>query len=228
MMEQRAFQVALDPYRSLRGRDRGMRRASVRLSMGRRRCRPFEARLNDAARGGELMFRVARPWLFIVAGLLASPVPAQQTAPDQSPPQSQEQPAPAVPSAGQPTQTCPDGSVIPAGASCPAPPPFPPMPARAPHHRWVDVGTGGGHAHHGHHAVQHRALHRRHAARPRHETRHLSKRAIRFCHGLTHRQMLRHSTCRALAQHQHKAVRHRHHVVHRHVTRHRHSRRHRT
>lgn len=174
----------------------------------------------------------------IVFGILASPAAAQQAAYDQPIPAAQQtgpsQPLPSTASPPAGSQTCPDGSVVPADATCPAPPPFPPMPSRPPRHRFVDVGH-----HAASHATHHRATHARHrttqahhrAAGRRHEvTVHASKRTIRACHKLTYRQILRDRRCRALmrqdiASHEqarrHHAVKHRRAVTHRHRSRHR-------
>jgi len=127
-------------------------------------------------------------------GILASPLPAQ-TAPDQA----SQQPT-SVPPAPPPDRQ----------ASPSVPPPFPPMPAREPRHRFVDIaGHHKSQAHHqmthvrdrtthaGHHAThgRHRSTHRHQNAAPS-----LSKKAIRRCHGMSYRQLLRHKDCAALLQ----------------------------
>lgn len=195
---------------------RATKRAFVRLKSSGHRCRWVHGGLNKTAEVVIMLFRAARFCALVVMGLVAWPVAAQQTPPDQAVP-SQQTPSAAPSPPAQATQTCPDGSVISTSASCPAPPPFPPMPPRAPHHRWVDVGTGRStHVHHHaevrHHDHHRHAAHSRHVAADRHHnTAHLSKRTVRWCRHFSHRQMLRHSKCRTLTEQEHEAARHRHH-----------------
>ena len=105
----------------------------------------------------------------------------------------------------------------------PPPPPFPPMPSSRPSHRWVDIGNHhASRAHHrarAAHAPARRTHHRRaHASRTAHKARaamHFSKKTIRSCHGMTYRQIMRHSNCRALMKQELAAPAHRHRTSHR-------------
>lgn len=117
-------------------------------------------------------------------GLLGSPLAAQDMA--QATPQAQE---------------------------LPPPPPFPPMPSSRPSHRTVNLS--GHHSSRSHTAkssarkarpTKHHASSTKHRART-HSTKrsvhkdkplHLSKKTIRQCHGMTYRQIMRNSSCRAL------------------------------
>jgi hypothetical protein len=137
-------------------------------------------------------------------GILAFPVAAQQTGPDQPLPPA-HQSAPEMPPAPPPEPQSPPE----------VPPPFPPMPPAPPTHRWVNIGHD-------------RATH------AHHRTKHSTTRTMRWCRSMSHRQMMRHSTCRMLMRHHHHMTKHRHHgvrhhhqVAHRHRTVHRHGRRHR-
>jgi hypothetical protein len=121
----------------------------------------------------------------------------------------------------------------PAAEQLPPPPPFPPMPSARPSHRWVDVS--GHHRsstkhkarvarHHGTKAKPHRRTHvskrAAHKARPLH----FSRKTIRQCHAMSYRQIMRHSSCRAMmmqelaAEPRHKAKAHktRHHSKRKH------------
>lgn len=165
------------------------------------------------------------------AMLFASPVAAQQSAPSDQ----QSSTAPAPPSGAQSTPE--------------APPPFPPMPARAPRHRFVDMGT----SHHSHtsrarhmsSSHHHAAATGRHASSRHHatETRHASPRneeqaireaakTLRWCEGLSHRQLRRHSGCNTLlrghgqADEGTRSSRHHHRATHDEATRHDRSRHH--
>jgi hypothetical protein len=165
----------------------------------------------QAERGKSIMQRIATLACAAFAlGMFAHPLGAQQT-PAQQP----------MPEVAQP----PPG---PGAEPLPPPPPFPPMPSARPSHRWVDMGD--------HHArrVRHRAApthhhatrtqHRRTQAhhRPAHKARpaaHFSRRTIRSCHGMNYRQIMRHSSCRALMSQEIAAAAHRNHrATHRHRT----------
>jgi len=164
-----------------------------------------------------------------VLGILASPLTAQQTIPDQ-------QTTPSVPPAPPPDrQTSPS-----------VPPPFPPMPAREPRHRFVDMGDHRtSHAHHRTTKASHRTTSSKHRAtskqRPtskhgathehgRASTRHrvtsrhhavapsMSKKAIRQCHSMSYRQLLRHKNCAALLQSELNAASHAKHRSGKHKT----------
>ena len=135
------------------------------------------------------------------------------------------------------------------------PPPFPPMPSREPRHRFVDMGDHrSSHSSHRalrssrhsakstHHSVKASRHSTRHSGKPtRHEThrkhtakhsRHvaapkMSKTAIRKCHGMSYRQLLKHSRCVDLLQRELKSQsrsKHRSHTrkaaTHRRVDRH--------
>ena len=161
-------------------------------------------------RGGEsLILRVA-VCAALAWGIVASPVAAQQTVPDQSVPAPQQAPTGVPPAPPPDLQTTPE-----------APPPFPPMPARAPRHRWVNVNHHRGAATHQRarhaHNVTHRAHHKAAA--------HSKQKDLRWCRGLTPRQLRRHSRCVALMRQdkhaqtrRHHRTSHRHHIVHRRQT----------
>ena len=124
----------------------------------------------------------------LAVAMLAAPVGAQQ--------------APVAPV----TESVP--AAPPEAEQLPPPPPFPPMPSARPSHRWVDVG--GHHrssAKHKARAVRHHATkakahgRRTHAARrAAHKARplHFSRKTIRQCHAMSYRQIMRHSSCRAM------------------------------
>jgi len=137
--------------------------------------------------GGEnIMQRIAvLAGAMLTFGMLASPLRAQQS--DQSAPA----PAPAAP--------------LPEAQQLPPPPPFPPMPSAR--HRWVDVGDRhSSRSHHKvstshhratktkHHGTKHAGKHKAHKAKPEH----FSSRTIRQCHGMSYREIMHHSSCRAL------------------------------
>jgi hypothetical protein len=131
-------------------------------------------------------------------------------------------------------QTTPEQQPVPAPQAEPAPPPLPPMPSAR--HRWVD--TGSHHAASSHHQAtrprqhastkqhashKHATKHKHQAAHERHPTVHASKQSIRKCHGMSYRQILRDSTCRAVMRQDLEAAEPRHHVkAHRHSSAHRH------
>jgi hypothetical protein len=138
-------------------------------------------------------------------GILTFPVAAQQIAPGQPLPPAQ-QTAPEMPPAPRPElQTPPE-----------APPPFPPMPSAAPTHRWVNIG-------------QHRATHANHTVtHVHHKAKRSTLRTMRWCRSTSHRQMMRHSTCRAhmrnhryITKHRRHDLRHQRRVALRHRTEHR-------
>jgi type IV secretory pathway VirB10-like protein len=156
-------------------------------------------------------------------GIFVSPLTAQPMPPER--PSTTAQPTgpnePASPTM-QSTPEAPDAQSLP---EPPPPPPFPPMPRARPSHRFT---TGGEHrtTH-----PQHRTTHARHAtseshhrvtrthreaARAHHGKRHESKaaakpskRTIRYCHGLNYREIMRHSSCRALMSQELSASTHR-------------------
>jgi hypothetical protein len=133
------------------------------------------------------MKRIQAGWWALVGALvLASQAAAQQATPEQQLPPVQ-QPAPTQAPAQQPPEApAPETQSIPE-----SPPPFPPMPARPPRHRWVDVGTPR--TNH----VRRRSSGRHHvaSAEARQHATHLSRRAIRFCRSLNRRQLRRHGEC---------------------------------
>ena len=71
----------------------------------------------------------------VALAIFASPASAQQATPDQPPVEQKEQPS--IPPAPPPDRQ----------ASPKSPPPFPPMPSRAPRHRFVDMGGHSGRHH---------------------------------------------------------------------------------
>jgi hypothetical protein len=152
--------------------------------------------------------------------MIASPLAAVQTLPEQ--PQQTGPNQPASPT----TQSMPDESQPPAAPQAgplPSPPPFPPMPRTRPSHRWVDAGD--------HHATKahHRATQTHHRRTQAHQrAAHPSRQTIRGCHSLSYGQIMRRSQCRALIRQDLDAAERRHHrVTHRHRTvRHATSRRH--
>lgn len=183
-----------------------LRRASPCITIAEFRLRPMAFRSYDPS-----MERLARAALICAAfafGFAATPSIAQ-TAPDQS----AQQPTSVPPAPPPERQTSPS-----------VPPPFPPMPTREPRHRFVDMGG------HHRSSANHRATRTRHstseahhrstktgrrAKSSRHEAAHgrhhratehratapaMSKKAIRQCHGMTYRQLLRHKNCAALLQ----------------------------
>jgi type IV secretory pathway VirB10-like protein len=155
-------------------------------------------------------------------GIFASPLAAQPMPPER--PSATVQPTgpnePASPTM-QSTPEAPEAQSLP---ETPPPPPFPPMPRARPSHRWTTSEHRTTHP-------QHRSTHARHAtsgnhhrstrthreaARAHHGKRHesraaakLSKRTIRFCHGLSYRQIMRHSSCRELMSQELRASTHR-------------------
>jgi hypothetical protein len=146
-----------------------------------------------------------------VLALLALPVGAQTVPPDQSP-----YPETSVPPAPPPDRAMPQAA--------PELPPFiPPPRARIyDHHRTT--------AHH-RPAPHHRATARRHTTahqvtREHHPAVHLSKRTMRQCHKMTYRQIMQHSSCRALisqdlaAAERHHATTHHHAKTAHHSTKH--------
>ena len=155
----------------------------------------------------QLLHRTVLICAAVAFAAFATPLTAQQTTPDQPPP-TQQTPT-SVPPAPPP-----DRQVTPA-----TPPPFPPMPSRAPRHRFVDMGEHHrSPAHHrttrSTHRAKHAATHSRHHATSRrrgHAHRvapAMSKKAIRRCHGMSYRQLLRHKDCAALLQRELSAAAH--------------------
>jgi hypothetical protein len=131
---------------------------------------------------------------------------------------SQAQQSPSVPPAPPPdVQSSPS-----------VPPPFPPMPTREPRHRFVDMGDHRSSArhrttrtsHHATHSSRHSTRHstksKGHETHARHGSKHsrheaapaLSKKQIRQCHGMSYRQLLKHSNCAALLQRELKSESH--------------------
>jgi hypothetical protein len=144
-------------------------------------------------------------------GMLASPLGAQQA------------PGGSASPTEQPTADTMPPAPPPQAEQLPPPPPFPPMPSSRPSHRWVD--TGNHHASRAHHrartahAPARRTHHRRtHASRrAAHNARaamHFSKKTIRSCHGMSYRQIMRRSSCRALMKQELAAPAHRHRAIH--------------
>jgi hypothetical protein len=148
----------------------------------------------------------------LALGMVAAPLSAQQAS------GQTEQPAPA-----------------PQAEQLPPPPPFPPMPSSRPSHRFVDVGTHhAGRAHHRagatHHVSAKRTHHRGRSHASRHAAHkvqplHLSRKTIRSCHAMSYRQIMRHSSCRALMKQELAAPVHGHRTSHR-ATHHKASARH--
>lgn len=138
-------------------------------------------------RGEWIMKRSLFLWLGLGCVVLASPLSAQQMAPDPlapqtTPDQSSQPPLPPEP------QAAPE----------PLPPfrPLPPIPprssVRAKHHATVT-----------HHRARHAPKKARHAQRVKSHkkaAKHLSRRTIRQCHRMTYRQILRNKNCRELMQ----------------------------
>ena len=180
----------------------------------------------------QLMHRALMICAATLFGALASPSGAQQTVPDQ-PPSTQQTPTSVPPAPPPERQTSPA-----------TPPPFPPMPSRAPRHRWVDMGEH--HSSRARHRTTHvshrtthvshrtktarRSVHGRHSAHAHHTAApSLSKKAIRRCHGMTYRQLLRHKDCASLLQSELNAAAHSKHHSRKHkasVTRHKTARKH--
>ena len=159
--------------------------------------------------------------------VLAGPVAAQQSTPEQQPAATE-----------QPQQT--------------QPPPLPPFPSM-PHHavRSTNQATPhehypGGSDHHGspsakHHAGRHQPTRDHHHAtqhaRSDHATQHnhaaqLSKRTIRQCHQMTYKQIMGHPNCRSLMMqdletHEHRQASKRHKTKH-HETKHHETKQHST
>lgn len=170
----------------------------------------------------QLMRSIRLACAALALALFAAPVAAQQ------------QPAPPQPVA--PEQPSPP-------ATEPVPPPFPPMPSARPSHRWVDMGAGRSARHHRSTASRpHRTAARHHARHgnrdttkashhrsraSHHEAVHASKRTTRMCHDMTYKQIMRHSTCRALMRQDLESSGHRHHGQSRHRAHHRKTAKHR-
>lgn len=139
----------------------------------------------------------------VILGIAGAPLAAQQTTAN---PQSPSYVPPAPP---PDQQAKPDQQATPE-----APPPFPPMPSAPPRHRWVDVGSHSSHASHAHH----RRAGKHHGAKPslgahhrragKHSAKAVTKKQMRECRNLSHRQKLRHSSCVALARRQHEKATH--------------------
>lgn len=151
------------------------------------------------------MRRAALIWIALATVVLASPLTAQQTTPDDM--ASPKQPLP---------QT-----------STELPPPFPHYPARAPRehdpnyhapirsHQHGESHRSGRTHHHG-------KAHRR-GRTHRHVTHeHFSKRTIRQCHSMNYRQIMRHRDCRVLIKQELEAAEHRDHHAKRSSSAHRH------
>jgi hypothetical protein len=163
-----------------------------------------------AEKGRNFMHRVVvLACAALALGMFASPLGAQQAPAQQSMPEA----APPPP--------------IPEAQPLPPPPPFPPMPSARPSHRWVDMG--GRHAsrvsshaartHHRAARTQSRRTHARHRAAHKARPAHFSRRTIRSCHAMNYRQIMRHSSCRALMSQEIAATAHRsHRAAHHHRT----------
>lgn len=109
----------------------------------------------------------------LALGIVASPLAAQQTMPEQPPTPSQPAPEP---------QTAPE------------PPPFPPMPKARPTHRHVDIGEARASRTHHRTTRPHRERARAHheaVAKP-------SRKMVRKCHSMSYKQIMRSDTCRTL------------------------------
>jgi hypothetical protein len=143
----------------------------------------------------------------VALAIFAVPVGAQTVPPDQSPyPETSVPPAPPPDRARQPA---------------PELPPFiPPPRARIyDHHR-----TTARHRATPHHraTANHRATARRHTTahqvtRELHPAVHLSKRTMRQCHKMTYRQIMQHSSCRALIRQDLAAAERHHSTAHHHA-----------
>lgn len=140
-------------------------------------------------------------------GILASPLSAQTTPPEQpNTPAQQTTPQDTAPLPQQPQfpPAKPTNRHVTTGE---APPPFPPMPRhRPPSHRFVDLGGS------------HRSTSTHHATTSRHhvmsETKatHVSSKTERFCQSLSHRKAERNAKCKALRREEGKAAAPRHQV----------------
>lgn len=143
--------------------------------------------------------------------ILASPLAAQQT-PDEP-----------VPAQTTPGQTAPTSQPPPATPQSELPPPFvPPPPARlydnyrstthhGTHHRSTTHRATVRHSTTRHHRAESRHTAARHRVTREHpRSVRASKRTIRQCHGMSYKQIMRHSTCRALMRQDLEAKDHRH------------------
>lgn len=163
----------------------------------------------------------------LLLAFFASPVLAQQAVPERSIQLAQQM------AQNQPAQPPSTEAQSPPTSVAPLPPPFPPMPSSRPSHRWVDVG-----GHHGG-RTHHKAAPSRHArksdlrrsrktreAEDRHSRHHRgrpdvrrshkelakerpSARTIRRCHGMSYKQIMRSSSCRALMKQDLSGLEHR-------------------
>jgi hypothetical protein len=111
----------------------------------------------------------------------------------------------------------------------PPPPPFPPMPSSKPSHRTVDLSGHHSSRSHARKSTAHKARPAKHHAKStKHRARahsskrsvhkdkpmHFSAKTIRQCHGMTYRQIMRHSSCRALMKQELAAPTHKHRTSH--------------
>ena len=130
----------------------------------------------------------------------------------------------------------------------PPPPPFPPMPSSKPSHRTVTLGGHHSSRSHVMKTTAHKRLPARHVATSKSRTSHkasksaqaghrhkaasrrtahkeqplhFSKKTIRQCHGMTYKQIMRHSSCRALIKQELAAPTHKARTGHKARSRHR-------
>lgn len=159
------------------------------------------------------MHRAAMVCAAFVFAILGSPLAAQQTALDQTlPPPPQQQSPPSIPPAPPPDVR--DSAL----------PPFPPMSARPPRHRWVNTGehrssssrhkvsTRSSRGHHANAAMRH-STKARQRPKQRSAMKALSKSELRRCKNLSHRQLLKSRKCREALRTDHKATARRHNGV---------------
>jgi hypothetical protein len=160
-----------------------------------------------------MMQRAALICAAIAFGIFASPVFAQQ-APAEQPPTAQPN---SQPPAAQPVQ---DNEPV---------PPFPHYPKAKPSHRWVDLGNAyGGRSRHHSSAAQHRSSRTKHATHKtkahrgaaRQATPRVSAKTMRLCHRMTYKEIIRHSSCRALMKQDLATAAPRHHAAAKHRSRH--------
>jgi hypothetical protein len=149
------------------------------------------------------MKRAALVCAALAFAISGAPVGAQQTVatePVAQPQQTSEAPPPPLASTAGPE----------------LPPPFPPMPKRAPRHRFVDVGhSSSSHSSSSHSSRRSTARANHSSGRTHHQaakshsrTTHAThkssrkERDLRYCRALSHGKMMRNSKCRALMREQ--------------------------
>ena len=152
-------------------------RRTIGETRWRTACRPLSS--SRSRGGGEtIVKRGVLVCAAIALGMITAPLGAQATPPEPAPSTASYQPQ-------EP------------------PPPFPPMPKKAPSHRWVDVG--------GHSAApSHRRSTRSHhtATRKQHHAANAKARDLRFCNHLSARKVKHNSRCQALLREQRRSAEH--------------------